>query len=323
VASRSIPVSCTLFMTDKCNFKCLFCRRAVVGVKASKEMTLDTVQKLLSLYPSIRSFSIAGLGEPTLCSDFVDIVNFLKKKGRHVGVITNGSNLGPILSLTYQPDYTSVSLYGYDNQSYLAYAGVAAYNKVVEGFLKLKKSLRNVGFSYILSRTNFRDLDNILSLCDDLRPDFLHLVNYLAYDPSNPEDVAKLVTVKDTDIIKYVNNRCRHRGYAIVRPTYVDFDKPSFCCNSYDYKLNLDGEGNVGGCLRQIPPSDLFGNIFKDNDAYNSNEMQRLRRMVHKKLHPHKECRLCFGNWVRTRKYRELMRWILMNWLNRRIPLSA
>jgi len=78
VKHRIAPTSCTLFMTDKCNFKCLGCYRSVIRVKESKEMTLATVQKVLSLYPSINSFCVAGLGEPTLCSNFVDILRLFE-----------------------------------------------------------------------------------------------------------------------------------------------------------------------------------------------------------------------------------------------------
>jgi len=83
-----------------------------LGVETSNDMTKATVKKLLSIYPSIRSFSISGQGEPTLCLGFVDIVDFLKQEGKNVGVITNGTNPEKLLSLTCQPDYTSISLYG-------------------------------------------------------------------------------------------------------------------------------------------------------------------------------------------------------------------
>jgi len=86
-----------------------------------------------------------------------------------------------------------------------------------------------------------------------------------------------------------------------IKPVYVDFKKPEFFCTSYDYIINLDGDGNIGGCLRQIPPDPSFGNIFKDNDPYNSLEMSKLRKLQHSmvktKKTPHIECHYCFGNW--------------------------
>ena len=297
MSDRSAPISCTLFMTDRCNFKCLGCRRNLVGVETSGDMTVATVKKLLSLYPSIRSFSVSGQGEPTLCSGFVDVVDFLKREGKHVGVVTNGTNPETLLSLTCQPDYTSISLYGYDNESYLTYTGVAAYDTVTDGFKRLKGKLGSVGFSYIVTRENYSQLDNLLALCDKLEPDFLHLVNYLASTPENRE-VERMITVKDAKIIDYLEKVCAGRAYVKVKPIFVDLDSPAFRCSSYAWKINLDGDGNIGGCQRQVPPSARFGNIFQDEDPYNSSEMRRLRRMIRQKSHPHAECRLCFGRWA-------------------------
>jgi len=297
VTHRSIPHSCSLFMTDKCNFKCSGCSRSVIGIKHFKEMTLTTVKKLLSLYPSIDAFCVAGLGEPTLCSNFVDIVNFLRKNEKFVGIITNGTNSNRLLALAYEPNYISISLYGYDNESYLANTGMSAYDTVIETFSKLKLRFKNVGFSYVLNKTKYRDLDKILSLCDDLKPEFLHLVNYLVYDPTITEEVRKIITVKDTEIIDYIDSICVGRDYIRLKPVYVDFNNLKFNCKSYDYIINLDGDGNIGGCQRQIPPDASFGNVFRDKDPYNSLEMCRLRNLMHSSNHIHEECRFCFGNW--------------------------
>lgn len=299
---RAVPTTCRLFMTERCDFKYLVgCRANIRGVNNPKEMRLSPVKKLVSLYPYINSFIITGFGEPTLCNEFVDVVNFLGKKGKTLTIITNGTNLEKLLSLTYKPDYISISLYGYDKESYLRYTGVDAYSTVVNNFLKLKNRFNNVGFLYVLTKNNFKDLKNLLYLCDKLNPDFLHLNNYLACDPNDVEEVKRIITNKDTEIITNIEEHCRNRDYVKIKPVYVDFKKPEFFCTSYDYTINLDGDGNIGGCLMQIPPNPSFGNIFKDNDPYNSLEMSKLRKLQHSmvktKKTPHIECHYCFGNW--------------------------
>jgi MoaA/NifB/PqqE/SkfB family radical SAM enzyme/GT2 family glycosyltransferase len=294
---RAIPNNCSLYMTDRCNFKCPGCRRNVIRVKKSNDMTLVTLQKLLSLYPSLDAFCVAGLGEPTLCPNFVDIVNFLKKSGKFVGLITNCMNVDKLLELSYEPNYISISLKGYDNKSYVSNTGVDAYDTVIAAFLKLKQRFKNVGFSYILNRANYKDLDKVLPICDDLKLDFLRLTNYLVYNPTVTEEVQKIITVKNSEIIDYINEACERREYIRVKPTYVDFENPKFNCKSYDYMINLDGDGNIGGCQRQVPPDTSFGNIFTDKDPYHSLEMSRLRDLLHRNSYIHKECRFCFGNW--------------------------
>ncbi len=298
---KATPKACTLFMTDRCNFKCKGCRRSVLNINKSKEMRLNTVKKLLSLYPNIKSFSIAGFGEPTLCEEFIDIVEFLKKEGKKINIITNGTDVKKLLNLNCRIDQIYVSLYGYDVDSYLVYTRVNAYKRVIENFLRLKEKFSNVGLLYILTRDNYRDLERLMPLCDKLKPSFLHLVNYLAYDFTDSKEVKKIITVNDKEIISYIGELCKSRDYIRIKPVYIDFANPKFDCRSYDSRINLDGDGNIGGCLRQNPPDSSFGNIFKVKDPFNSTEMKKLRRLQHTmaktKKPPHKECDYCFGNW--------------------------
>lgn len=291
------PFSCSLHVTDRCNFKCDGCYRSVLGVKRFSDMTLTTIQKVVSSYGTIGAFTVAGLGEPTLCPDFASIIDFLKANHKFVGVITNGTNPEPLLSLTCEPNYISVSLKGYDTNSYLANTGADSFETVIDTISKLKSRFRNVGFSYILKRSNYRDLDRLLPLCDSLKPDFLHLTNYLVYDPGIADEVEKIITVNDLEIINYINQACVGREYIRVKPVYVDFDNPKFTCRSYENLMNLDGVGNIGGCQRQIPPDGSFGNIFTGVNQYNSSEMRKCRDLQRKGCYAHDECRYCFGNW--------------------------
>ncbi|MBA7500786.1 hypothetical protein ES704_03547 [subsurface metagenome] len=296
-SSISTPHSCSLYMTYRCSLKCMGCYRSVIGINKSNEMKLDTVKKLLALYPYIDSFCVAGLGEPTLCPNFVEIIDFLKKNRKYVGIITNGTNFDKFYNLAYEPDYISISLKGYDNRSYLVNCGVEAFTQVIENYFKLKSKFENVGFSYILSKSNYKDLEELLLLCDKFKPNFLDLTNYLVYNPNVLSEIKKIITIEDAEIISSINKIFEGREYVRTKPIYINPDKPSFNCKSYDYTINLDGEGNIGGCQRQIPPNISFGNVLIDKDPYNSSEMRKLRNLVHNKSYPHKECRYCFGNW--------------------------
>jgi MoaA/NifB/PqqE/SkfB family radical SAM enzyme len=293
---RAVPTFCNLFMTDRCNFRCPWCRRQVVGINESKEMTLPTVQRLLSLYPSINRFCIAGLGEPTLCAQFVEIINFLKRNKKTVGIITNGTDISKFQALDDEPEYISISLYGYNNESYQKYTGIRLFDRVIENFKKIKHKFNNVGFSYIVHKENFHDLDQLLKICDTLMPDFLDLHNYLAYDPNNQEEISKIITTHDREMIDYINAVCKGKRYRVNKPAIIDLDNPKFKCKSYNFLINLDGDGNIGGCQRHIPPHQTFGNIFNDDDPYNSSEMIRHRKKIHKKSYIHSECTFCFGN---------------------------
>jgi MoaA/NifB/PqqE/SkfB family radical SAM enzyme/GT2 family glycosyltransferase len=282
IQRRSKPKSATLFLTERCNFSCEGCRRQHIGINKSKDMTLLTVQRLLSLYPAIERFCIAGQGEPTLCANFLEIADHLIKIGKSVSIVTNGTNPFKILALSYEPDSISISLYGSNRQQYISYTGSDFFEDIVDSFKKLSGRFKNVGISFIVNKANYGELDGILSLCDEIKPAFVDLHNYLAYDPDNKDETSKIITTQDTEIVDYINSVCNGRGYRINKPIFIDLEKQKLLCRSYSYLINLDGSGNIGGCQRQVTPNPEFGNIFNELDPYNSINMTKLRKKMFK-----------------------------------------
>lgn len=288
------PSECSLFMTEVCNFKCKGCRRSVIEIHKAKELQLETVQALVSKYPQIKSFCIAGQGEPTLCSNFVEIVDFLKNKKKYTFIITNASNISKFIELNTRPDCISISLYGYDNQSYEDYCGVPVFDKVIDNFKSLKEKFPRVGFSYIVNKENYLDLAQVVKLCDEIQPDFLDVFNYLAYDPESDDEVNKIIKSDDFEIINYINSFfTAERKYMNARPSFLNLKDSHFKCNSYSTLINLDGEGNIGGCRVQIVPDAMYGNIHQDKDPFKSQEMRRLRDLSKNNCQPHNTCKYC------------------------------
>lgn len=287
------PSECSLYMTEICNFKCKGCRRSVIDIHNSRELSLETVKKFLSVYPQTRGFCIAGQGEPTLCSNFVEIVEFLIKKRKYVNIITNASNIEKFLKLKVVPNYISISLYGYDNKSYKEYCGLEVFDKVIENFKTLKNKFKNVGFSYFVNKENYLDLEKILKLCDEIKPAFLDINNYLAYDVDSESETNKIIKVNDVDIIQHINNLINGRDYIRSKPNYIDVDSDCFNCASYLTSVSLDGDGNLCGCKTQMVPDPIYGNIYKDKDPFNSFELVRLRNIVKQGKKPHEVCTFC------------------------------
>lgn len=293
---RVKPISCSLFMTYSCNFNCEFCRRNVSLIPTCKNMELSVVQQLLNIYPDIQYFTLAGFGEPTLCPDFHKIVDFLKENHTYVGIITNGSNIEPFLRLKSIPNSISISLYGYDSSSYLKTTGRNGFDKVIANFKELKAKFKNVGFSFVITKTNYHDLEKILILCDQLKPDYLDLHNCLGYKPEECNSPTNTITKSDTEIIKIIDEKIRGRSFIRQKPVYIDLNRPGFSCKSHNFLINMDGEGNIGGCQRQIPPDQSFGNILLDIDPFKSKKMEEIRIRINKKMYAFEECQYCFGN---------------------------
>lgn len=296
IQRRVLPRSCSLFMTTRCNFRCKGCRRLIDEEVKAIDMEVDVVQRLLSLYPSVKFFTLAGFGEPTLSNKFGDIVEFLITEKKHMGIITNGSNIKPILSMSKYPNYVSFSLYGYDSGSYSDYTGTNEFEKIIENFEILKQNGYNVGCSFIINRENYMQLDKIMDLCDDLQPTFLHLHNYLPYS-IDEERVSKIITVEDIQIRRYIDIASKNKKFYIHKPIPIDVQNPVHCCKSHNYVINLDAYGNIGGCMRQIPPDEKFGNIFSSDNPFQSDGMKSIQNKLKKNDDPFELCKYCFGNY--------------------------
>lgn len=78
-----------LLLTEKCNLNCKMCIR---GDKSNKELSLEELCNLKTIKEFSEHDIVITGGEPTLCKDFVPIVDFLKDKVKSITICTNGTN---------------------------------------------------------------------------------------------------------------------------------------------------------------------------------------------------------------------------------------
>lgn len=291
------PTACSLFMSSSCNFRCPHCSRSIIGSSAAKDMTVKVVRRALDVYPELSSFTLAGFGEPTLCQEFVEIVRFLTENRNPPHVITNASNPAPLLACHNVDMSITISLYGYDPSSYQINTGTNSFVDVIENYKKLSSVFARVGFSLVLGRNNWRDLGRYVELFDRINPAFVVLVNHLAYDLNDDESISNILNEDDKFTMNDTMREFINRPYFITQPVFINSRQPALKCRSYNYIINIDGDGAIGGCQRQIGPGKRFGDLMSSNDPFNSIEMIRLRKRCGREL-IHDECRYCFGNWV-------------------------
>lgn len=80
---------CELLLTDKCNFKCPYCRK----LKDGKDLLFIEAKRILSYWISegLKNIRFSG-GEPTLYKNLIELVHIAKAgKVEHIAISTNGS----------------------------------------------------------------------------------------------------------------------------------------------------------------------------------------------------------------------------------------
>jgi len=92
VSWKSDMQRCELILTDRCNFKCAYCR----GVKKEfqGDLTLDQAKEVVDTWASgsLHNIRFSG-GEPTVWKGLLELVSYTKSKPsiQHIAISTNGS----------------------------------------------------------------------------------------------------------------------------------------------------------------------------------------------------------------------------------------
>ena len=134
------PHSIQLELTNKCNTKCMHCKRYTWP--NSEEMSTERINNLLDELGRLRvqSITLSG-GEPTLREDFIDILRYAYIKGLKVGVLSNGLNIKPELAdaLAKYSNWVRISLDASSAETYQRVRGDR------DDFEKVLVSLKNLG----------------------------------------------------------------------------------------------------------------------------------------------------------------------------------
>ena len=103
------PEFIILDLTHRCNLKCNICE--IRKDKDIKELTTNEIEDLIlqSIDWGVKDFVLSG-GEPFVREDIFEVLDFVKKKNYHVGVLTNGILLNESFIKKISPYLISNSL---------------------------------------------------------------------------------------------------------------------------------------------------------------------------------------------------------------------
>ncbi len=129
-------------------------------------MNLELAKKLIdiSIEAGVKVFRLIG-GEPTIHSQFLDIVKYLISYNVKIVVVTNGIKLQSdnfcrmIQKLNYNNIHFGISLKGASDEEYLNDCGLKAFNLVVQGMLNCEKYGFDYYLSYVLSLDNLQNIE--------------------------------------------------------------------------------------------------------------------------------------------------------------------
>lgn len=207
---------CELVLTDKCNFKCPYCRGMRSDISGS--MPFDTASQVLNYWikESLKNVRFSG-GEPTLYPKLTELVEIAKKgKVEHIAVSTNGSapiKLYEKLIASGVNDF-SISLDSCCSSEGDKMAGgiYGAWEKVCEtiGVLS-KKTYTTVGI--VINEQNISNCVNTVLFADTLGVKDIRVIPSAQYDEQLsclsklPKEVLKKHPILNYRVNNFQSNR--------------------------------------------------------------------------------------------------------------------
>ncbi len=167
-----IPLSATVEITPKCNFRCIHCYLGRHRFE-TEDLSTNQVKHILDeLSDNGALFVTLTGGECILRKDFCEIYMYAKMKGFMVCVFTNAYYIRKeVFDLfeKYPPFFIDVSLYGASNETYRRVTGVAdGFDQVLKNLKELKKRGIEFGIKTPLIRQNIDDYSAMCSICEEL-----------------------------------------------------------------------------------------------------------------------------------------------------------
>jgi len=162
--------------TTKCNLKCEFCTRKTMSKdRLNKDIDLNLLEKIFKENKNIKVVKLQGMGEPTISSNFEEILKFLKSKNVYLSTIINGTTLNSekVRKLLLQYfDHIIISVDSIQKEKYEQIRKGAKFDNVVEGIKKLvkdnKKYKKKISINYVMSHLNYKEIPKTIDFFEKL-----------------------------------------------------------------------------------------------------------------------------------------------------------
>lgn len=302
------PSSIILEVTNHCNLKCITCP---LQYDSGKEMdkgliNKDNMYKIIDeISPYVDNIGLTGLGETLINKNLVEILAYIKSKGRGIQTSISTNAHVPkgedyLLKIVPFLDQLQISIDGI-GEIYNKVRTDGNYSFFKENVIKYKSicDLYNVPilFNFTIVKENYHQMPELLDLAEELGIQYVNInpinvtavsnLDKLYYDFfSSPEYIAVLKkTISKSKELKKVNLTLYDYQ------TEKGFNK---CIYPWIHNyISWDGF-LVPCCARPFPKEVNFGNVFEKGflNCLNNQEFRTIRAMWFKNEAP-KFCNNC------------------------------
>jgi MoaA/NifB/PqqE/SkfB family radical SAM enzyme len=310
------PSQLTIFPTDRCTLKCKMCLHSSRNQELNsdfiypirKDMEFETFKQIVDRYKDVLQISVAGIGEPFLNKDLFKMAEYADSRKIEVVIITNGTLLNRFFDQIAHSKISciSISLNALTPKEFSTLTGVPAkvFELVLDNILTLTKirdetkSDLEVKLSFVCTKSNFTQIPEMIRMARSLRVNSLNFHNLI---PSESEGWSRdeCLFEDDSEVKEFIEKECKRNqdDLKVDYPKLLKRNATERKCQMPFRNIQIDSEGNIGAGCRVLVPSEKFGNIFREEDAWNNQHLRQIRRMLLDESIPLMEaCQLCVEN---------------------------
>jgi len=181
-AETRTPISATLELTRRCNFRCAHC---YLGDQAAQHALRDQELSTKAVKAALDEWAEAGClyltltgGDPMIRPDFAEIYRHARELGMVVTVFCNGTLVTDEIIALFQefpPRKVEISIYGATPETFETVTGVSdSYERAWAGIRRLHTAGIRIGLKTLLLTTNQHEFEAMEAQAAELGVGFRH-----------------------------------------------------------------------------------------------------------------------------------------------------
>lgn len=320
------PIHLQIEVSTFCNLACVMCPHPTM-IKNPRHMTLEQFQKVFDILRPLK-ISLSGLGEPFLNPDMSAIISYASQRGAETITTSNLTVVTPGLAREIVNSGLGLlkgSIDSTNPATYLAVRKRDMHAQVLQALENIRNAKQELGaknpvvrLQFVMQRSNFREIPDILDLCREYGVD---AVNFQPLELATEEYVdealvSDLVGDMDKDEFRQVLElsaiKAEKSGVATnLSNLFRDFegvwakyqlekcpDPASAVCLMPWTSVYITVDGDVRPCCSfPLTTEATLGNIFTDDfmQLWNNPRYRSLRSSFRKGKRPFKICQNCIA----------------------------
>jgi radical SAM protein with 4Fe4S-binding SPASM domain len=290
-SEKYVPLVVSWNVTLKCNLKCAHCYINASETKLRDELSTDAAKMLIHQIAEVsRPLLILSGGEPLLRDDIYEIIRYGAERGLRMGMGSNGMLIDDEVTRRLQKagmETVAISLDSSIPERHDRFRGVkGCWEHAIDAIKSLKKSSIQVQVNCTVTKQNYDEVDDIMSLAEKLGVENFHLFFLVPtgrgtdIEDITPKMYEDMITSTLAKITKYklnVKPSCAPQFMRIAKEQGVDMSRWVRGCMAGLHYCRIYPSGEVTPCpYMPLKLGNIRERSFKDI-WFNSEVFKALR----------------------------------------------